>query len=149
MTQSIDKQKQEFIQMTCSIFDIFVKKKQNKIRIAEYIWDTIARENKDYAIYILYEILVEWTVNPQLTELIEKIQKQRFGWNHPTFKLLHRREKEQDEFLSNPPKLEEGVIECRKCGSRKTYSFSKQTRRADESCTVFVRCSQCNNSFRM
>jgi DNA-directed RNA polymerase subunit M/transcription elongation factor TFIIS len=145
--QSIEKE--EFIQMTCSIFDLFVKKKQNRERMAQFIWDTIARQKKEYAVYVLYELLVEWTVHPQLTELIEKIQMKKVGWNHPTFKKLHQLEKEQDDFLSNPPKLEEGVIECRKCGSRKTYSFSKQTRRADESCTVFVRCSQCNSSFRM
>lgn len=151
MTQqkSIDNDKNIFINTTCSIIDLFVKKKKNRENIAEFIWEKIAFQDKDYAIYILYELLVEWTVNPQITDFIYKIKKHKLGWNHPTFRSFHIHEKEQDDFMSNPPILEEGVIECKKCSSRKTYSFSKQTRRADESATVFVRCSQCNSSFRI
>ena len=38
--------------------------------------------------------------------------------------------------------IEEGVMECTKCGSKKTYSYTKQTRGGDEATTVFAICSE-------
>ncbi|NDF99366.1 MAG: transcription factor S, partial [Chitinophagia bacterium] len=36
-----------------------------------------------------------------------------------------------------------------RCHSKRTFSFSKQTRRSDESSTVFVRCAMCHHTYRM
>ena len=58
------------------------------------------------------------------------------------FAELKRRQAELDEFLVNPFEVEEGVLECA-CGSRKTFSYQKQTRAADESATTFAQCVTC------
>ena len=47
---------------------------------------------------------------------------------------------EYDQFLVKPFEVEEGVLECNKCGSKKTFSYSKQTRAGDEATTVFATC---------
>jgi len=56
---------------------------------------------------------------------------------------------EQDTFLSQPLDVQEGVLNCSKCGSKKTFSYSKQIRRSDEGMTTFVLCSVCNHKFRI
>ncbi|GHV49493.1 hypothetical protein AGMMS49579_01350 [Spirochaetia bacterium] len=56
------------------------------------------------------------------------------------------KEEEEIEYLECPPIIEEGVLKC-KCGSSKVYSFSKQTRRCDESTTVFALCYVCKNKW--
>lgn len=48
----------------------------------------------------------------------------------------------------NPPHVEEGVHQCKKCKSRKTYSYQLQTRSADEPMTNFVTCADCGNRWR-
>ena len=36
-------------------------------------------------------------------------------------------------------------MECNRCGSNKTYSYTKQIRSGDEATTVFAICCKCNN----
>ena len=56
---------------------------------------------------------------------------------------------EHDGFLVKPFEVEEGVLECGKCGSNKTISYTKQTRSGDESTSVFALCYECNNKWKM
>ena len=55
---------------------------------------------------------------------------------------------EYDSFLIKPFEVDEGVLECNKCGSNKTFSYSKQTRSGDEATTVFATCSNCGTSWK-
>ena len=71
----------------------------------------------------------------------------KIGWKHPSFDALNREEQEQNEFITNPIVVEEGVLECRKCSSRRVFSFTKQSRGADESTTVYARCVECNSKW--
>ena len=57
--------------------------------------------------------------------------------------------KEHDGFLIKPFEVDEGVLECGKCGSNKTISYTKQTRSGDESTSVFALCYNCNNKWKM
>ena len=52
--------------------------------------------------------------------------------------------KEYNSFILKPFEVDEGVLTCNKCGSNKTYSYTKQTRSGDEATTVFAICSNCN-----
>lgn len=56
---------------------------------------------------------------------------------------------EHDSFLVKPFEVEEGVLECGKCNSNRTLSYTKQTRGGDESTTVFAVCYDCNNRWKM
>lgn len=39
-------------------------------------------------------------------------------------------------------------MECPKCGNRKAYFWTKQTRSSDESETKFYRCTKCSHAWR-
>lgn len=54
------------------------------------------------------------------------------------------RQKEYFEYLESEIVVEEGALKCNKCKSSKIFTFSKQTRSADEPTTVFARCCECN-----
>jgi DNA-directed RNA polymerase subunit M/transcription elongation factor TFIIS len=70
-------------------------------------------------------------------------------WNHPVFQEYRIKLEEEDNFLENPNiGIEEGIIECIKCKSKRTYSYQKQVRSSDEGFTLFVTCANCNASWR-
>lgn len=43
----------------------------------------------------------------------------------------------------------EGVYKCSKCGGKKTRQHEMQTRSADEPMTIFIRCVNCGNSWKI
>ena len=47
----------------------------------------------------------------------------------------------------SPAEVEEGVLEC-KCGSKRTISFTLQTRSGDEGTSVWARCVECGNKWQ-
>ena len=44
---------------------------------------------------------------------------------------------------------EEGIFQCKQCGSRKTTYISVQTRSADEPMTNFITCTECKHRWKM
>jgi DNA-directed RNA polymerase subunit M/transcription elongation factor TFIIS len=68
-------------------------------------------------------------------------------WDHPLFEKHKKRIQEENSFIANPIEIEEGVLECGRCGSKKTFSYSKQTRGADEPMTTFATCVECDNEW--
>lgn len=50
-----------------------------------------------------------------------------------------------DESLSTYPIIQ---MECPKCGNKKAYFWTVQTRAADESETKFYKCTKCNYTWR-
>lgn len=139
----------EEFEMNCNInLNSFIKKETNRKIIAKMLWK-IANKDYELANYLCFEILSEYLCSFKFTDIINNVKNKKIAWNHSAFDKYDKKLKEYDDFLTNPPEVMEGVIECHKCGSKKTFSFSKQTRRADESATVFVRCSNCNNTFKM
>ena len=84
------------------------------------------------------------------SEILKFIKENKIGWNSPTFETIKNRREEEDQFLIKPFEVEEGIEECRYCGSRRTYSWSKQTRSADEPMTTFVKCAntKCGKSWK-
>lgn len=123
------------------------KKKENGGRLIRFL-RSFARDEEEVG-YLLYEIAVEYLFTDNLNQVMEQVQKKELGWDHPNFHQIRNGFHEEDEFIQNPPAVEEGVMECTKCHSKRTFSFSKQTRRSDESATVFIRCSNCNYTYKI
>lgn len=73
---------------------------------------------------------------------------EKFGWEHPAFDSISKELKEEEEFIENPFEVKEGIMDCIKCGSKKTFAYQKQVRSADEGFTLFVSCLKCNHSWR-
>lgn len=72
--------------------------------------------------------------------------EQRCGLNSKCFDKFR---KEEEDFLNllECPDVEEGMFECHKCKSKKVFTTSKQTRRGDESTTVFAKCVNCKHNW--
>ena len=97
----------------------------------------------------LYQIYGDVLDGKTNINIINSINENKLDWTHPIYDKLHSDVEERNEFILNPFKIEEGVFECYHCGSKKTFSISKQTRSGDEATTVFVRCAEikCNKSW--
>jgi hypothetical protein len=138
---------EEFIERCDISLNGFIKKEKNRRIVSRTLWKKSGGD-PGYADFLCFEFLSDFMCSMELRDVVRNFNKGRVGWDHPVFDDMKRAIHQYDRFLVSPPEVQEGVIECR-CGSKRTFSFSKQTRRADESATVFVRCSACGKTFRM
>lgn len=76
------------------------------------------------------------------------LNERKIGIFSDAFSILRTIQEEEDEFASNPPAVEEGVHTCN-CGSQRTLSFTLQVNSGDEATAVWVRCVECNNTWRV
>lgn len=95
----------------------------------------------------IYELMCDIHKNKNILASTEKLKADELIWNKCVFKDQIAKEEEENNFMVSPYEISEGVLECRKCGCRQIFSFSKQTRSADEPTTVFALCSKCGNKW--
>ena len=76
------------------------------------------------------------------------LTKDNKGWEDPIFSIHRRKEKEYDLYIQSPLEVVEGVLLCKKCGSKKVLSFQTQTRSADEPMTTIAKCLGCGSEWR-
>lgn len=72
--------------------------------------------------------------------IAQNIKDNKLNFDHHSFDDIRSKQKEQDDYLVCPFDVQEGVMQCNKCDSKKVISYSKQTRGGDESTTVFCTC---------
>ena len=75
------------------------------------------------------------------------LTKDNKGWEDPIFSDLKKKEKEYDLYIQTPLEVVEGVLLCKKCGSKKVLSFQTQTRSADEPMTTVAKCLNCGSEW--
>jgi DNA-directed RNA polymerase subunit M/transcription elongation factor TFIIS len=90
----------------------------------------------------IYQTLLDLENGLNIKECLQKIKAGKTGWDNEAFLEMKKMLDEQDEFIQNPFEVVEGVLEC-KCGNKKIFSYSKQTRSADEPMTTFAQCTKC------
>jgi len=102
------------------------------------------KEDKKWFKSQVYNDLADTTDEEKIKTYIEDVIKQgKLGWDHDSFSDVKQSQQEQDDYILNPFEAEEGVVECKKCGSSKVYSLSVQTRAADEPMTTMAQCTIC------
>jgi DNA-directed RNA polymerase subunit M/transcription elongation factor TFIIS len=113
--------------------------------------DSDPADRSDFLEWVLCQIREDLGPNPQKATferyVKDVIEKNRLGFNHQQFDTHLQKEKEQDDYVLNPFQAEEGVVECKKCGSSKVYSISVQTRAADEPMTTASVCTICKHNW--
>ena len=92
---------------------------------------------------IIYQIIGDFMSKKNIKDILQSIKDNKIGWEHACFENIKFRQKEQDDFIINPFEVEEGALECKKCGSKRTFSYSKQVRSCDEPMTTFAQCISC------
>tara|TARA_A100001015_G_scaffold221287_1_gene248996 strand:+ start:754 stop:1167 length:414 start_codon:yes stop_codon:yes gene_type:complete len=101
-----------------------------------------------------YLLIVQETINKvrdgkKCDEVMGDLCSNKYLHGDEYFEGIKKKVEEHDLFLVKPFEVEEGVLECGKCGSNKTLSYTKQTRSGDESTTVFAVCYDCHNKWMM
>ena len=127
-----------------------LKQEQNIEIIEKYIHKYVkGEEGSDYVgTYrkVVFQTIGDINNNVDLKTIIKNIKKKMVEWKHPTFTDIKNRIDEHDEFIINPFEVEEGVTTCN-CGSKRVFTYSKQTRGADEPMTTFAKCVSCKGSW--
>jgi DNA-directed RNA polymerase subunit M/transcription elongation factor TFIIS len=72
---------------------------------------------------------------------------QSFGWSNRKFNSIRTKMSERDDFILKPFDVEDGTLTCKKCGSKKVFSYSKQIRSSDEPASVFAQCIECKSKW--
>jgi DNA-directed RNA polymerase subunit M/transcription elongation factor TFIIS len=109
-----------------------------------YAYEQYKDNDKDYinAVYqLVYDIAPD-----NLENVLKNLKEGKYGWSHDSLSMFRDIEYEQDAFIIQPFEIIEGIVECR-CGSKRVYSFSKQTRSGDESITTFNECLICKKKW--
>jgi DNA-directed RNA polymerase subunit M/transcription elongation factor TFIIS len=127
-----------------------VLSKQQNIKVIEKNIHNICKTNDEYiSTYtkILYQIIGDILNNTKLPIILDNLKKELVCWKHPFFSNIKFLLQEHDDFIINPFEVEEGVLECNKCGSKRTYTYQKNTRGCDEPATTFAQCLGCNTKW--
>ena len=75
--------------------------------------------------------------------------KQKTEWrNTKTFSHQIKNEESEIQIATTTMKVVEGLYQCTRCKSKKTYSRQVQTRSADEGMTSIIQCIECNKVWR-
>ena len=67
--------------------------------------------------------------------------------HHPDMEAAHMSELMELRSLTEKPDVKEGMYKCPRCGSKRTLSYQKQTRSADEPMTDIIKCTECPNKW--
>lgn len=132
-----------------------ILKNQKNIDILEkYIYKQVDymehKEDDDKIIIykkVVYDVINDLILKVPITDIINNIRKNNIFWNSPNFASVKHKFEEIDGFIIKPFEVLEGILKCMKCKSMKTYSYSKQTRGADEAMTTFIFCSKCGHKW--
>lgn len=121
---------------------------QNPLNV-EYILDKTKGPNQSLKVYNMLGAVERTTADgrpeSRLSTAVSMLKNDELLWNHSTWKMELLKIDEENEFLTCPYEVSEGVLTCRKCRSNKIFSYTKQTRSIDEPMTVFAKCSECGN----
>ena len=118
-----------------------IKQPQN-VRVIHKALVKVHNESTEAYGMALSQIVGDIIEGVALKDILAYLKKGKTAWKHNTFDTSSRQLAEQDDFIENPFEVEEGVLEC-KCGSKRVFSYSKQTRGADEPMTTFAICVAC------
>jgi len=120
---------------------------QSVIDIEKLVYDLSPDNAVNYYDYV-YQVIGDVVSGKKIPDIICQLNQGEVGWFHPTYKQLHDQILEQNDFIKNPFEVEEGLFQCKNCGSKKVFSFSKQDRGSDEGTSVYAQCFKCKAKWR-
>ena len=146
---SSDNTKQELREKGKQALGTVLKQEKNINIIEKYIHNTTEKSEDYETTYkkIIYQTIGDIIKGNNIKLVVENIKHEMVGWKHPVFKDISQRIEEHDDFIINPFEVEEGVTECRKCGSKRVFTYSKQVRSSDEPMTTFAKCVKCKSNW--
>ena len=106
--------------------------------------ETLKNKIKSESIDLIYEMAFEIKENKKdLKEVFGYLKNSKLGLDHSDFLEVSKKIEETDTFMNKPFDVEEGSVDCKKCKSKRTMTYGKQLRGADESTSVITFCIEC------
>ena len=102
----------------------------------------------DHQEQILSELCLDLYNKVSIKTCALKLKNKNYMFGSEAYNKLEILQKEQDEFISEPPQVVEGVVDCPKCNGQKAFVCTMQVKSGDENTSVFARCATCGHSFR-
>ena len=134
-------------ELSINAFSKVLTQKKNCEILEKNIYASL-KDDMDTYRWCVYQVLgLLLQDKKRLQEVLKDIKEDRLGWKSPIYGDISRKIQEFDEYLVKPFEVVEGVIQCGKCGSKRTWSVQKQTRSSDEPMTTFSRCVDCGNNW--
>ena len=81
-------------------------------------------------------------------KLYEELQSRTEHWSSEIYKKEQQQEAREIQVMTVKLSVSEGLYQCNRCKSKKTYSRQVQTRSADEGMTSIIQCSECNKVWK-
>lgn len=126
---------------------IVLKNKKNCDTFEKYIYE---KTNKDENFYkwVIYQITgLLLKDRESMRDVLKSLKNGKIGWKSDIYDSVRTKIEEYDDYLLKPFEVVEGVVQCGKCQSKKTWSVQKQTRGGDEPMTTFSRCVECGHQW--
>ena len=82
------------------------------------------------------------------SELYKEVKENKPHWDCNTFYKEKEEELHDINIMTVKLTVSEGLYQCGRCKSKKTFSRQVQTRSADEGMTSIIQCSECNKVWR-
>jgi DNA-directed RNA polymerase subunit M/transcription elongation factor TFIIS len=95
----------------------------------------------------IYQVINDFYKYNDVNKIINLINENKLCRNNTDFYNYMLEENEQNNFLITPFQIEEGIAECNKCGSKKVFSYQKQSRSCDEPSSTYSQCVVCKNKW--
>ncbi len=95
---------------------------------------------------IVYQVYHDIKSGKKLVDIQKQLRTNKILWHHNVYEKLYYEELEEDGFIVKPFEVEEGVLEC-KCGSKRVYSYQKQSRGSDEPMSTYAQCMACRTKW--
>ena len=123
-----------------------VVKNENNVNILEKNIFEVSNDDENIYKNITFQVVNDISNGKKLTDTLNDIKNFKVNWKHSSLNEYIQEEIEQDNFIIQPFEIVEGITEC-KCGSKRVYSFTKQTRGGDEISTTFNECLSCKSKW--
>lgn len=127
--------------------EIVLSKALNNPKNISALFNAICKHPENDRDMILYHVMLDINKKVPLKNIVIKIRSSQYTKNNPCFDQIKKEIAEQDDFINNPFEVVEGALECAKCGSKRVYSYQKQTRSCDEPSTTFASCLNCSKKW--
>jgi len=113
--------------------------KDNAENIDEKLKELSKGDVKIYKI-LVYEVVAELLYVGDVNTVFNNIIEDNIYWNNKYFDPIKFKIHQENQFIVKPLEIEEGVVQCSKCSSKRVFSYSRQCRGGDEPMTTFCEC---------
>jgi DNA-directed RNA polymerase subunit M/transcription elongation factor TFIIS len=125
-----------------------LKQPKNCEVFEKYIYNYVTSKEHSEEMYYWYiyqtiGLLIQDISNMKNT--LKLVKQGKLGWENPIYDSVSSKIQEHDEYIVKPFDVVEGVAQCGKCGSKKTWSIAKQMRSGDEGTSTISRCVECGH----